>query len=233
MEEAIKAVKLVKKFGDVKALNGLDLSVRKGVFYGLLGPNGSGKTTTVRILSGQIKPTSGKAYVLGIDVSNYIKVRENIGLVPEEEYPPSFLTPLEYLKFVCKVRKIENPEEKINFWLEFLDFENYKNVLVKDLSRGTKQKLMLAQAFIHEPKVIFLDEPFINIDPIIQRKFKKFIRDYVEKGNTILFCTHILSLAKEVCDEVGIMKDGRIVKEVKAKSCEKEFFKVFKDVGTP
>lgn len=231
MEEVIKTIKLVKKFWNLKALDGLDLSVRKGIFYGLLGPNGSGKTTTVRILSGQIKPTSGKAYVLGIDVLDNIKVRENLGLVPEEEYPPSFLTPLEYLKFVCKVRKIENSDEKINFWLKFLDFENYKNVLVKDLSRGTKQKLMLAQAFIHEPKIIFLDEPFINIDPIIQRRFKKFIRNYVKEGNTILFCTHILSLAKEVCDEVGIMKNGKIVKEVKAKNCEKEFFKVFRDVG--
>jgi len=157
MEEAVKAIKLVKKFGEVKALDGLNLSVPQGIFYGLLGPNGSGKTTTIRILSGQIKPTSGKAYVLGIDVSNYIKVREKLGLVPEEEYPPSFLTPLEYLQFVCKVRKIEDMEEKIKFWLDFLDFENYKNILVKDLSRGTKQKLMLAQAFIHEPKVVFLD----------------------------------------------------------------------------
>jgi len=229
--EVIKTLNLVKKFGNVKALNGLNLSVEEGTFYGLLGPNGSGKTTTVRILSGQIKPTSGKAFVLGIEVSNYIKIRENLGFVPEEEYPPSFLTPEEYLKFVCKVRKIENWKEKMDFWFDFLDFSGYRNVLVKDLSRGTKQKLMLAQAFIHEPKVVFLDEPFINIDPIIQRRFKKFIRDYVKKGNTILFCTHILSLAREVCDKVGIMKNGKIVKETKAKNCEKAFFKVFKDVG--
>lgn len=225
--EVIKTINLTKKFDRIFALRNLNLVLENGIFYGLLGPNGSGKTTSVRILSGQIRPTSGKAFVFGIDIKNYIEVRKNLGIVPEEEYPPSFLTPLEYLKFVCKIRNIENGNEKINYWFDLLDFKEYENVLVKDLSRGTKQKLMLAQAFIHEPELVFLDEPFINIDPIIQEKFKKFLRAYVKQGNTIFFCTHIMPLIKELCDKVGILKEGTLVKEVKPKIAEKEFFRIF------
>lgn len=226
--EAIKTEGLVKKFDSTVAVNGLNLSVKQGVFYGLLGPNACGKTTTVRLLSGQIKPTSGKAFVLGNDVRNYIAVRKSLGIVPEEEYPPSFLTPLEYMKFVCKIREVGDSEERIHHWFDYLDFKQYANVLVKDLSRGTKQKLMLAQAFVHEPRVVFLDEPFINIDPIVQERFKKFLRGYVRRGNTIFFCTHIMPLVKEMCDKVGLMKDGRLAKEVPARSAEREFFKLFK-----
>jgi len=225
--EVIKTIKLTKKFDKIFAVKNLNMRVESGMFYGLLGPNGCGKTTTVRILSGQIKPTSGKASVLGIDVKNYIDIRKKLGVVPEEEYPPSFLTPLEYLKFVCKIREVKNAEEEIAHWFDLLNFKEFQNVLVKDLSRGTKQKLMLAQAFIHGPTLVFLDEPFINIDPIIQKHFKKFLREYVKKGNTILFCTHIMPLVKEVCDKVGIMKDGGLIKEVGAKSAEKEFFRIF------
>jgi ABC-2 type transport system ATP-binding protein len=225
--EAIRTINLTKRYGKILAVNRLNLEVDKGIFYCLLGPNGSGKTTAVRMLSGQISPDSGKASVLGNDIKDYIAVRKSIGIVPEEEYPPSFLTPLEYLKFVCKIRKIEDSKEKIDSWLDLLDFRGYENVLVKDLSRGTKQKLMLAQAFIHHPELVFLDEPFINIDPLIQKKFKNFLRGYVKGGNTIFFCTHIMPLVKELCDKVGILKDGKLVKEVGAKDAEKAFFRIF------
>jgi ABC-2 type transport system ATP-binding protein len=179
------------------------------------------------MLSGQIKPSGGKAVVLGNDIKDYIEVRRSIGIVPEEEYPPSFLTPLEYMKFVCKIRKVKDSEDKIQQWFDLLDFKGYENVLVKDLSRGTKQKLMLSQAFIHEPRLVFLDEPFINIDPLVQKRFKKFLRDYVKSGNTIFFCTHIMPLVREICDKVGILKDGKLVKEVGAKNAEREFFRTF------
>jgi len=227
MKYLIKAENIVKKFGNVVAVNNLNLQIEEKIFYGIVGPNASGKTTTVRILTGQLKPDSGKAYVNGVDVSNYVEVRKNVGIVPEEEYPPSFLTAEEYLEFVCKVRQVDNMKDKINHWIDFLDFDYYRNFLIKDLSRGTKQKIMLAQAFIHEPKIVFLDEPFINVDPVVQKKFKKFLKDYVRKGNLVVFCTHILPLAKELCEKVGIMKNGKIVKEVSGKKIEKEFFKWF------
>ncbi|MEM5811605.1 MAG: ABC transporter ATP-binding protein [Candidatus Aenigmatarchaeota archaeon] len=224
---AIEAKDLTKKFGNIIAVNNLSFKVKEGTFYGIVGPNGSGKTTTVRILTGQIKPDKGNAKVCNIDIKNYLEVRKVTGIVPEEEYPPSFLTVEEYLEFVCKIRNVENFKEKIDFWLNFLNFENFRNYLIKDLSRGTKQKVMLTQAFIHEPKVVFMDEPFINIDPIVQEKFKKFLRNYVKNGKTIVFCTHILPLAKEICNEIGIMKNGKIIKTVKPKNIEKEFFKIF------
>jgi ABC-2 type transport system ATP-binding protein len=225
--EVIRTINLSKKYDKLFAVKNLNLTLENGIFYCLLGPNGSGKTTIVRMLSGQIKPTSGKAFVFETDVKNYIEVRKTLGIVPEEEYPPSFLTPIEYLKFVCKIRKVEESEEKIDYWFDLLDFKEYKNILVKDLSRGTKQKLMLAQAFIHEPQLVFLDEPFINIDPLIQKHFKKFVIDYVKAGNTIFFCTHIMPLVKELADKVGILKQGTLVRQVVAKNAEKEFFKIF------
>lgn len=224
---AIEVYNLTKSYGNNIAIKNLNLKVPFKTFYGLLGPNGSGKTTTVRILTGQIKADKGKAFVNGIDVNNYIEVRKNIGFVPEEEAPPSFLTVEEYLEFVCKVRNVENFEEKINFWLDFLDFENFRNYLIKDLSRGTKQKVMLTQAFIHKPKIVFLDEPFINIDPIIQRRFKKFLKEYVKDGGTIFFCTHLLPLAKELCNKVGLLKNGSLIKEIDGKKVEKEFYRIF------
>jgi len=214
MEHVIETKNLVKKFGDLTAVNNVSLSIKKGELFGLLGPNGSGKTTTVKLLTGQLKPAGGDARILGIDVfRNPIKVRDLVGIMPEQETPPSFLTAEEYLHFVCKIRKLKNAENRCDKWLKFLEFENQKDVLCKDLSRGTRQKLMFAQTFIHEPKVAFIDEPLINLDPIIQRKVKDYLKVYVRKGGTIFFCTHVLEIAEEICTRIGIIDRGKIIYE--------------------
>ena len=153
---------LSKTFKDVTAVNKISLELKKGELYGLLGPNGSGKTTIIKLLTGQIKPTSGKAEIMGLDVvKKPIEIRKKVGIIPEQETPPSFLTAVEYLEFVSRIRKLTNPN--IDYWFSYLDFEEEKNVLCKDLSRGTRQKLMVAQAFLHEPKLAFIDEPLINL----------------------------------------------------------------------
>lgn len=207
----IKTNKLTKYFGDLKAVDEVGFEVGKGSLFGLLGPNGSGKTTIIRMLTGQIGLSSGSAEILGYDPGeNGIKVREVVGIIPEQETPPSFLTASEYLSFVAKIRKIDVDEakKKADNWFDYLDFADKKDVLCKDLSRGTRQKLMFAQAFMHEPKVALIDEPLINLDPVMQRKVKKFLKDYVESGNTIFLSTHILEIAEEICTDFAILHKG-------------------------
>ncbi len=140
MEIVLEAKNLTKRYGDVTAVDNVSLNVEKGALFGLLGPNGSGKTTMIKMLTGQTRPTGGSATVLGIDVmKDPVGVRAQVGIIPEQETPPSFLTAIEYLEFVGAVRKIPEIGRKADWWFEFLDFADKKNVLCKDLSRGTRQ----------------------------------------------------------------------------------------------
>jgi len=223
MKNAVEIRNLTKNFGELKAVNNLSLSIKEGELFGLLGPNGSGKTTTVKLLTGQLKPTKGNATVLGINVlNNPIMVRGLVGIIPEQETPPSFLTSEEYLHFVGRIRNLDNIEERCKSWLEFLEFEDQKEVLVKDLSRGTRQKLMFAQAFLHDPKLAFIDEPLINLDPIIQRKVKDFLQNFVKRGGTIFFSTHVLEIAEEICTRIGIIDKGSLIYEGLIKDLKKK-----------
>lgn len=208
----IEVRNLSKSYGSTKAVNDISLSIGKGELFGLLGPNGSGKTTMIKMLTGQIKPTSGSLRVHGVNVlEDPIRVREIIGVIPEQETPPSFLTAEEYLYFVAKIRKMEQYEAICEKWFEFFDFKDQKSSLCKDLSRGTRQKLMFAQAFLHEPELAIIDEPLINLDPVMQRKVKDFLVGYVKNGGTIFISTHILEIAKQICTSIGIIYKGKLV----------------------
>ncbi|KAF5051632.1 Daunorubicin/doxorubicin resistance ATP-binding protein DrrA [anaerobic digester metagenome] len=203
---------LSKFYGQTQAVDGVDLSIGKGELFGLLGPNGSGKTTMITMLTGQIKPTSGTLRVHGINVlEDPLRVRELVGVIPEQETPPSFLTAEEYLHFVAKIRKMEHYEEACSKWFDFFDFADQKDSLCKDLSRGTRQKLMFAQAFLHEPELAIIDEPLINLDPVMQKKVKDFLKGYVNNGGTIFISTHILEIAKEICTSIGVIYRGKLV----------------------
>lgn len=208
----IRTKDVSKEFGDIKALAGVSLTVDNGNFFGLFGPNGAGKTTLLKILTGQLLPTHGAASVNGIDVvKNPMDVKRSIGIVPEVESPPSYLTAHEYLYFVSKVRRVNDVEGRIERWLKFLGMEDSEGQICRDLSKGGRQKLMLASAFIHEPNILFLDEPFINLDPIYQRKTKDYLLDYVKKGNTVFMCSHLLEIAEKLCDSVAVINHGKIV----------------------
>ena len=212
MPKVVEIKNLRKKYGDIKAVDGVSLSINEGELFGLLGPNGSGKTTMIKMLTGQLKPISGRIRVMGIDVvKNPVKVRELVGIIPEQENPPSFLTAEEYLYFVSRIRKTENYREKCDEWFRFLEFEEHRKSLCKDLSRGTRQKLMFAQAFMHEPDLAFIDEPLINLDPVIQKKIKDYLKGFVKDGGTIFFSTHVLEIAEEICTSIGIIDKGRLV----------------------
>lgn len=225
--EQIHVTNLTKKYGNLTALDNVSLNVKGGVLFGLLGPNGSGKSTMIKCITGQIKPTTGKIDVLGTDVvTEPVKVRESIGIIPEQENPPSFLTAEEYMYFVGKIRNMDKKdiESETRKWFKFLEFDSQKNILCKDLSRGTRQKLMFAQAFLHKPKLAFIDEPLINLDPIIQNSVKDFLLDEVKKGHTIFFSTHILEVAEEICNEVAILHQGKMIYLGKPKKDLSKFF---------
>ena len=210
---AIFANNISKSFGDYKALSGINIKVKEGEFFGLLGPNGAGKTTLVRILTGQLDQDSGNAEVMDISISDSIEIKRISGIVPEAESPPSFLTAEEFLKFVCRLRNLDNSDKRVSKWLDFFEIEEKKEILCKDLSKGQRQKLMLSAAFIHEPKLLFLDEPFINLDPIFQKKVREYLFNLVKEGCTIFMCTHILDIAEKLCTEVAVINKGKIISQ--------------------
>ena len=210
--KVIEAHGLVKRYGPVTALDGVDLEVDSGEFFGLAGPNGAGKTTLLRILTGQLAPTGGEARVLGIDPARQpLRVKAAVGIVPEVESPPSYLTASEYLYFVGRVRQVPRLQEAIDRWLRFFDLEEARTTICRDLSKGTRQKLMLAAAFIHGPDLLFMDEPFINLDPIHQRRLKDFLLEYSAAGHTVFMCSHLLEIAEKLCDRVAIVDGGKII----------------------
>lgn len=191
-------------------LQGLNLHVKAGEVFGLLGPNGAGKTTLIRILTGQTGG-SGEVIVAGVNpIRNPIKVRELVGIVPESESVPNYLNVEEYLHFVAKIRNLR--DKTVNLQIRKFGLDDYKKTVCKDLSKGTKQRLMFAAALMHRPKILFLDEPFINLDPVYQRVIKNELEKYINEGNTIFMATHILEMAEKLCTRVGIIKNGKIVK---------------------
>ena len=225
---AVETTDLRKEYGDIVALDGLDLAVDRGGLYGLLGPNGSGKTTTIEILTGQREPTAGSAAVLDVDpVAEPVAVRESIGILPEREDPPSFLTPREYLRFVGDIREIADAEARIERWADKLEFRGVLDTLSTDLSEGERQRVMLAQVFIHEPELAFIDEPLVNLDPLMQADVKRYLREYCEAGNTLFLSTHFMAVAEQLCTTVGIITGGELVAERDPQALEEGLLETF------
>ncbi len=213
---AIRMEEVRKAYGPVTALSGLSLSVAAGELFGFLGPNGAGKTTTIEVLTGQVRPDSGSVSVLGTDpVEEPVAARRAVGVLPEREDPPSFLTPREYFTFVADVRGIDEGtlDERVETWADRLSFAEKLDTLATDLSRGQRQKVMIAAAFLHEPELVFIDEPLANLDPIVQERVKEFLQGYRADGNTVFLSTHHIDVAEQVCTRVGVLRDGRLVGE--------------------
>lgn len=213
----LRAENLSKNYGDVTALTDLSFEIDNGELFGFLGPNGAGKTTTISILTGQIHPTTGTIDVMGHSPQDDpIEVRKQIGILPERESPPSFLTPKEYFQFVGEIRNIDQNtlSTRINEWAERLDFKEHLDTYHTDLSRGQQQKVMITQAFLHEPKFVFIDEPLVNLDPIMQERVKDFFVEYCNADNTIVLSTHHIGVAEEICTRVGVISDGTLIADL-------------------
>ena len=181
----ISCSNLSKQYDDVEALKNVELEVEEGEFFGLLGPNGAGKTTLLKILTCQLKKSEGKAEVFGLDTFTEFKtIKPKIAIVPEQESPPSFLTPREVLELVINIRQIEDSD--IDYWLEFFELDAMEGRVCRNLSRGQKQKVMLASAFISKTKLMFLDEPFINLDPLVQSKVREWLKESQNDGSDLI-----------------------------------------------
>ncbi|MBN2345223.1 MAG: ABC transporter ATP-binding protein [Candidatus Aminicenantes bacterium] len=203
-----------KSFGKREALKDVTFSLAAGEIYGLLGPNGAGKTTTLKILAGLLSADGG---VIMIDGQPYHRERHDlkrrIAYVPDQPFLYYKLSGEEHLHFFADLYKIPYAErkEKIDFFFKYFEFEEYRRELVENYSAGTRQKLLIAQALVVKPRLLLLDEPLVSIDPLVGRKFKKYLGEVARNGTAVLFATHILSLAQEVCRRIGVIVDGRIL----------------------
>jgi len=204
---------LTKDYGTRRALNSISFDANQGEIVGFLGPNGAGKTTTMRILSGYMPPTSGEAIVAGYDVvEDSLEVRKRVGYLPETVPLYEDMTALEYLKFMGELRHLPNAEERAFETIEMVDLEERTNSFIHTFSKGMRQRVGLAQALLHRPEVIILDEPTIGLDPAQVVEIRNVIRE-IGKDRTVLFSTHILSEAQQICDRVLIINKGDIVAE--------------------
>lgn len=211
---AIEIEGLTKRFGEVLALDSLNLSVGEGSIFGFLGPNGAGKTTTQRLLVGLARPTSGTARILGQDIrGNMLKIRQKIGYLPDVPAFYGWMTGGEYLRFVGDIFQIPGNEleSRIDPLLELAGLAGVKTK-IGGYSRGMKQRLGIAQALINDPAVLFLDEPTSALDPIGRKEVLEMI-DSLAKERTVFFSTHILNDVERVCDSVAILNKGRLMTE--------------------
>ncbi len=204
---------LTKDYGARRAIDHLTFEAEQGEVLGFLGPNGAGKTTTMRILTGYMPPTDGEAIVAGYDVvSESIEVRRRVGYLPETVPLYTDMGVFEYLKFMADLRHLPDAEERADEVIDMVGLSERANGMIGNLSKGMRQRVGLAQALLHRPEVLILDEPTIGLDPSQVVEVRKLIRD-VGKERTVLLSTHILSEAQNICDRVLIINKGRIVAE--------------------
>jgi len=209
----IRVSGLTKDYGIRRAVDNITFDAEQGEILGFLGPNGAGKTTTMRILSGYMPPTQGEATVAGYDVvSDSIEVRRRVGYLPETVPLYSDMTVFDYLKFMADLRHLPNGEDRIDDTLEMVGMEDRADGYIGNLSKGMRQRVGLAQALLHKPEVLILDEPTIGLDPGQVVEVRNVIRE-IGKERTVLLSTHILSEAQQLCDRVLIINKGRIAAE--------------------
>jgi len=208
--KAIDVQGLFRNFKKIKALDGIDFSVEPGEIFSFLGPNGAGKTTTIRILTGQLRPTSGQAWVAGYDVvAQRQQIKPCIGVVFEHQNLYQRLSAQDNLNFSARLYGVDR--RRVAETLEFVGLEDRSKERIKNYSNGMKQRLLIARALIHEPQVLFLDEPTRGLDPHMARDVRKIIADLAEDGVTIFLTTHYMTEADLLSDRVAFIDRGKIV----------------------
>ena len=201
-------------FGNVRAVDGIDLAVPAGSFYGFLGPNGAGKSTTIKCLTGLLRPSAGTMRILGIDPqTDPVAVKRRIGVVPEDLALFDRLTAQETLSFVAQVHGLDDATARgrSEDLLNLMDLAAAGNTLVIDFSHGMRKKLSLAAALLPAPRLLFLDEPFEGIDAVASRQIKDLLHSFVTRGGTIFLTSHILEIVERLSTHIGVIANGRIV----------------------
>ena len=212
MQAAIEVEGIAKRYGAVQALAGVDLSVAEGEFFGLLGPNGAGKTTLISILAGLARPDAGRARIMGHDVAGaYRRARRALGVVPQELVFDPFFTVRETLRLQSGYFGLRRNDAWIDELIERLALKDKADANMRSLSGGMKRRVMVAQALVHRPPVIVLDEPTAGVDVELRQTLWAFIRSLNAAGHTIVLTTHYLEEAQQLCTRIAMMKEGRIV----------------------
>ncbi|NHJ87837.1 MAG: ABC transporter ATP-binding protein [Asgard group archaeon] len=205
---------VAKSFGDVHAVDGLSFEVKPGEIFGLLGPNGAGKTTTVKLILGLLDYDSGEIAVFDkIPSKDDFEIKQDIGYVSEEPLIYKSMTAKELFDFISSIRKLDPKETtiKLQKYLESLEAEEYYDKLIATLSRGSKQKMQIIAALLHEPKLLILDEPLTGLDAKSVKVVKEIIDLHTENGGSVIFSTHILEVAQDICDRICIINKGKAV----------------------
>jgi ABC-2 type transport system ATP-binding protein len=213
-DSIIQTENLTRRFGDLAAVDRLNLGVPGGLIFGFLGPNGAGKSTTIHMLTSLLPPSAGTARVAGFDIQREpLEVKRRLGVVPERLGLYERLTASEQLELVGRLHGLDHAEieQRIPALLDLLELEDSAGKMILDYSHGMRKKTAIACALIHAPEILFLDEPFEGIDPISTRAIKEVLRDMVERrGTTVFFSTHVMELAERFCDQVGIINKGQL-----------------------
>ncbi|HOD31121.1 MAG TPA: ABC transporter ATP-binding protein [Smithellaceae bacterium] len=210
----IDLINLTKDFGTTVAVNNLSLHVSPGEIYGFIGPNGAGKTTTIRMMAGIVEPSSGKIIIDGMDMKeNPVAVKKIIGIVPDRPFLYEKLTGAEFLKFIADIYEVDakTMRQRSDDLLRQFALWDWANEIIEAYSHGMKQRLIIAAALMHDPKVLVVDEPMVGLDPSAVRMVKDIFKDLAVKNVAIFVSTHTLSIAEDLCDRIGVIHKGNLV----------------------
>lgn len=211
----IKLSDLTKEFRGFTAVNHIDLEIPKGRVFGFLGPNGAGKTTTISMMAGILKPTTGRIELGGIDLAdNPSEAKALVGFIPDRPFLYEKLTGMEFLRFMGGLYRLNNgvpSDDRALELLELFGLMDWREELIESYSHGMKQRLIMCSALLHRPEILIVDEPMVGLDPKAARLVKNLFREEASSGTTVFMSTHSLEVAQEVCDEIAIIQDGRII----------------------
>jgi ABC-2 type transport system ATP-binding protein len=222
----IEISNLSMRYGDLLALDGLDLVIPKGELFAFLGPNAAGKTTTIKLLTGLIEPTSGSAKICGYDIQKEpLEAKRRIGYIPDVAEFYDKLTPVEFMAFIAELFQVphETAKARTPELMDRFSLVPYARQRIENLSHGTRQRLAFASAFLHEPEVVIVDEPMVGLDPKNARVVKEELKARSREGVTVFLSTHLLNVAQELADRVGIINHGKLlalgtVEEIRAQA---------------
>lgn len=205
---------LTKKFGEKVAVDNIDLSVKSGEIYGFLGPNGAGKTTTIKMIVGMLMPDGGNITVDGIDaINDDVEAKRQIAYVPDSPEIYDIMTGRQYLNFIADVFELRDEErnKQIDRYAEVFEMQDNLDVMIAGYSHGMKQKIVIMGALIHSPKLLILDEPMVGLDAKSSFRLKEIMRALADEGRTVFFSTHVMEVAENICDRIGIINRGKVI----------------------
>jgi ABC-2 type transport system ATP-binding protein len=216
---------LTKIYSGIIAVNGVNLQIPRGTIFGFIGPNGAGKTTTIKMMAGVLKPTKGRILLNGVDIAREpSKAKKIIGFIPDRPFLYEKLSGMEFLSFKAGLYGIKGDRlyEKIEGLLNLFELTDWADELIESYSHGMKQRLVIASAMIHEPRIIIVDEPMVGLDPKGAKLVKDIFKGWAQSGATVFMSTHTLALAQEVCQKIAIVNKGRVVASGTSEDLEKQ-----------